>query len=178
MGKYYDENAQALAKSSLKTPLRFVRISSKFDPKRFHPILHTIRAHLGTDYAAPIGTPVWAPIAGRVTQADFQKGSGNTITIAHSGGLQTRYFHLSAFAKGIKVGKQVVQKETIGYVGTTGLSTGPHLHYCMIKNGKYIDPAAESVQREPPPANKVAYLQAIKPRLAALKALPPVVAKN
>jgi len=178
MGRYYDDKAQALAKSSLKTPLRFVRISSKFDPKRFHPILHTIRAHLGTDYAAPTGTPVWAPIAGKVVQADFQKGSGNTITLVHAGGLQTRYFHLSRFAKNLKVGKTVAQKETIGYVGTTGLSTGPHLHYSMIKNGKYIDPAAEGVQREPPPANKAAYLQAIKPRIAALRALPPVVAKN
>ena len=118
-----------------------------------------------------------APITGKVVQADFQKGSGNTITLVHTNGLQTRYYHLSRFAKNLKVGKQVVQKETIGYVGTTGLSTGPHLHYSMIKNGKYIDPAAQGVQREPPPSNKVAYLQAIKPRVATLKALPPVVAK-
>jgi murein DD-endopeptidase MepM/ murein hydrolase activator NlpD len=176
MGKYYDDKAQALAKSSLKTPLRFVRISSKFDPKRFHPILHRIKAHLGTDYAAPIGTPVWAPIAGKVTQADFQKGSGNTISIVHANGLQTRYYHLSRFAMGLKVGKHVVQKEVIGFVGTTGLSTGPHLHFSMIKNGKYIDPAGQSVQREPPPANRAAYLHAIKPRVAALKAMSPVVA--
>lgn len=177
-GKYYDDKAQALAKSMLKTPLRFVRISSKFDPKRFHPILHTIRAHLGTDYAAPIGTPVWATTGGKVVQADFQKGSGNTIVINHGNGLVTKYYHLSRFAKGLKVGKQVAQKETIGFVGNTGLSTGPHLHFSMVKNGKYIDPASQGVQREAPPANKAAFLQAIKPRIAALKAMQPLVAKN
>ena len=178
MGRYYDDNAQALAKSTLKTPLRFVRISSKFDPKRFHPILHTIRAHLGVDYAAPIGTPVWAPTAGKVVQAEMMHGSGNTITIVHANGLQTRYYHLSRFAKGLKVGKNVAQKETIGFVGNTGLSTGPHLHFSMIKNGKYIDPASQGIQRDPPPSNRLAYLQAIRPRIAALKALPPVVAKK
>jgi len=177
-GRYYDDKAQALAKSMLKTPLRFVRISSKFDPKRFHPILHTIRAHLGVDYAAPIGTPVWAPTAGKVVQAEMMHGSGNTIVLSHPNGLQTRYYHLSRFAKGLKVGKQVAQKEVIGFVGTTGLSTGPHLHFSMIKNGKYIDPASQGVQRDPGPANRTAYLQAIKPRVATLKSLPPVVAKN
>lgn len=177
-GKYYDEKAQALAKSMLKTPLRFVRISSKFDPKRFHPILHRIKAHLGVDYAAPIGTPVWAPSGGKVVQADFQRGSGNTIVINHGSGLVTKYYHLSRFACGLKVGKQVAQKETIGYVGNTGLSTGPHLHFSMVKNGKYIDPASQGIKREPPPANRVAYLQAIKPRVAALKAMAPALAKN
>ncbi|MBN2574103.1 MAG: peptidoglycan DD-metalloendopeptidase family protein [Deltaproteobacteria bacterium] len=177
-GRYYDEKGQALAKSMLKTPLRFVRISSKFNPRRFHPILHRFKAHLGVDYAAPVGTPVWAPSAGKVVQADFQKGSGNTIVIVHSNKLVTKYYHLSRFAKGLKVGKHVAQKEVIGYVGTTGLSTGPHLHFSMIKNGKYVDPAGQGVQRDPPVANKKAYLQAIKPRLAALKALAPVVAKN
>jgi len=178
-GRYYDEKAQALAKSTLKTPLRYVRVSSKFDPHRFHPILHRIRAHLGVDYAAPIGTPVWAPTAGKVLQAEMMKGgSGNTIVLQHANGLQTRYYHLSRFARGLHPGKQVAQKEVIGFVGNTGLSTGPHLHFSMVKNGKYIDPASQGVQREPGPANRVAYLQAIKPRLAALNALPPTVAKN
>jgi murein DD-endopeptidase MepM/ murein hydrolase activator NlpD len=177
-GKYYDDKGQALAKSMLKTPLRFVRISSKFDPKRFHPILHRVRAHLGVDYAAPVGTPVWAPTAGKVVQVDFQRGSGNTIVINHPNGLVTKYYHLSRFAKGLKVGKQVAQKETIGFVGNTGLSTGPHLHFSMIKNGKYVDPASQGIQREPPPANKAAFLQSIKPRIAALRAMQPLVAKN
>jgi murein DD-endopeptidase MepM/ murein hydrolase activator NlpD len=177
-GRYYDEKGQALAKNMLKTPLRFVRVSSKFDPKRFHPILHRIKAHLGVDYAAPIGTPVWAPSAGKVTQADFQKGSGNTIVIQHNRSLQTRYYHLSRFAKGLKVGKQVAQKELIGFVGNTGLSTGPHLHFSMVKNGVFVDPASQGVQRDPPVSRRAAYLHAIKPRIAALKSLAPVVAKN
>lgn len=177
-GRYYDDKARALAKNMLKTPLRFVRVSSKFDPKRFHPILHRIKAHLGVDYAAPVGTPVWAPTAGKVVKAEMMRGSGNTIVLSHTNGLQTRYYHLSRFARGLKVGKHVAQKEVIGFVGTTGLSTGPHLHFSMVKNGKYIDPASHGVQRDPPPANRAAYLHAIIPRIAALKALPPVVAKN
>ena len=177
-GRYYDDKAQALAKSMLKTPLRYVRISSKFDLKRFHPILHTVRAHLGVDYAAPVGTPVWAPASGKVVQAEMMRGSGNTIAIAHANGLQTRYFHLSRFAKGLKVGKQVQQKEIIGFVGTTGLSTGPHLHFSVVKNGQYVDPDKLSVQREAGPANRIAYLEAIRQRVAILKSLPPAIAKN
>ena len=177
-GRYYDEKAQALAKSMLKTPLRYVRISSKFDLKRFHPILHTFKAHLGVDYAAPVGTPVWAPASGKVVQAEMMHGSGNTIVLLHANGLQTRYFHLSRFAKGLKPGKQVAQKEIIGFVGTTGLSTGPHLHFSVVKNGQYIDPDKLPVQREAGPANRVAYLDAIRQRVAILKSLPPVVAKN
>jgi murein DD-endopeptidase MepM/ murein hydrolase activator NlpD len=177
-GHYFDEKGQALAKTMLKTPLRFVRISSKFDLKRFHPVLHTVRAHLGVDYAAPTGTPVWASMGGKVVQAEMMRGSGNTISIAHANGLQTRYYHLSRFAKNLKVGKVVQQKETIGYVGTTGLSTGPHLHFSVVKNGQYIDPSKLSVMREAGPTNRAAFLSAIRPRVAALKALPPVVAKN
>ncbi len=177
-GRYYDEKAQALAKSMLKSPLRYVRISSKFDLKRFHPILHRMKAHLGVDYAAPVGTPVWAPASGKVVQAEMMRGSGNTIVLAHANGLQTRYYHLSRFARGIRPGKQVQQKEVIGFVGTTGLSTGPHLHFSVVKNGHFIDPAKLTVQREPGPPNRRAYLDAIRQRLAILKSLPPVVAKN
>ena len=128
-GKYYDGQGQALSKSMLKTPLRFVRISSKFDRKRFHPILHVERAHLGIDYAAPVGTPVWASAGGRVVEAGMKHGSGNTIVIAHANNLNTRYYHLSKFARGLHVGQQVKQKDVIGFVGTTDLSTGPHLHF-------------------------------------------------
>lgn len=177
-GRYYDEKGQALAKTMLKTPLRFVRISSKFDPKRFHPILHVVKAHLGVDYAAPTGTPVWASMGGKVVQAEMMRGSGNTVVISHGSGLQTRYYHLSRFAKDLRVGKQVAQKEVIGFVGTTGLSTGPHLHFSVVRNGQFIDPSKVSVQREAGPANRAAFMNAIRPRVAALKALPPVVAKN
>ena len=177
-GHYYDDKGQALAKSMLKSPLRFVRISSKFDLKRFHPILHVMKAHLGVDYAAPVGTPVWAPAGGKVLQAEMMRGSGNTIVLGHANGLQTRYYHLSHFAKGLHPGKQVQQKEVIGFVGTTGLSTGPHLHFSVVKNGQFIDPAKLAVQREAGPANRVAYLDAIRARIAILKSLPPTVAKN
>jgi murein DD-endopeptidase MepM/ murein hydrolase activator NlpD len=177
-GRYYDEKGQALAKTMLKTPLRYVRVSSKFDLKRFHPVLHVLKAHLGVDYAAPIGTPVWASMAGKVVQAEMMRGSGNTVVIAHSNGLQTRYYHLSRFAKNLKPGKQVQQKEVIGYVGTTGLSTGPHLHFSLVKNGHFIDPAKVSVMREAGPSNRAAFLAAIRPQVAALKSLPSVVAKN
>ena len=179
-GKYYDEKGQALSKSMLKTPLRFVRISSKFDRKRFHPILHVERAHLGIDYAAPIGTPVWASASGRVVEAGPKHGSGNTIVIAHTNGLATRYYHLSKFARGLHVGQQVKQKDVIGYVGTTGLSTGPHLHFSVTKNGAFVDPSKLAVNRDPPVAEPRAFFDTVRPRIAALKAMPPggTVAKN
>ncbi len=177
-GHYYDEKGQALAKSMLKTPLRFVRISSKFDRHRFHPILHRMKAHLGIDYAAPVGTPVWATAGGKVVEVGMKPGSGNTVVINHGSGLQTRYYHLSRFAKGLKPGKPVQQKEVIGYVGTTGLSTGPHLHFSVTQGGVFVDPSKLTISREPAVANRSAYLDAIHPRLAALRNLPPVVAKN
>jgi len=93
-GRYYDEHGQAITKTMLKTPLRFVRISSKFDRKRFHPILHVEKAHLGIDYAAPVGTPVWASASGRIAECEMKRGSGNTVVIAHANGLSTRYYHL------------------------------------------------------------------------------------
>jgi murein DD-endopeptidase MepM/ murein hydrolase activator NlpD len=108
----------------------------------------------------------------------MKPGSGNTLVIAHTSGLQTRYFHLSRFGKGIKPGKQVQQKEVVGFVGTTGLSTGPHLHFSVVKNGQYIDPSKLPVLHEAPVANRAAYLDAIRQRVTALKALPPAVAKN
>jgi murein DD-endopeptidase MepM/ murein hydrolase activator NlpD len=170
-GKYYDEKGQALSKSMLKTPLRFVRISSKFDRKRFHPILHVERAHLGIDYAAPVGTPVWASAGGRVVEAGMKRGSGNTVVIAHSNGLASRYYHLSKFARGLRAGMQVKQKDVIGYVGTTGLSTGPHLHFSVTKNGAFVDPSKLAVNRDAPVADRGAFMAAIAPRIAAMKAM-------
>jgi murein DD-endopeptidase MepM/ murein hydrolase activator NlpD len=178
-GKYYDDKGQALSKSMLKTPLRYVRISSKFDRKRFHPILHVERAHLGIDYAAPVGTPVWASAGGRVVEAGPKHGSGNTVVISHSNGLSTRYYHLSKFARGLHAGMQVKQKDVIGYVGTTGLSTGPHLHFSVTKNGAFVDPSKLAVNRDPPVPDRGAFLAAIAPRIAAMKAIPPAaVAHN
>jgi murein DD-endopeptidase MepM/ murein hydrolase activator NlpD len=179
VGRYYDEHGQAIAKTMLKTPLRYVRISSKFDRKRFHPILHVEKAHLGIDYAAPVGTPVWASASGRVVEAGMKRGSGNTVVIAHSNGLATRYYHLSRFARGLRAGQSVRQKDVIGFVGTTGLSTGPHLHFSVTRNGAFVDPSKLQVNRDPPVAERAAFLDAIRPRLAALKSLQPAaLAKN
>ncbi|MEA2700432.1 MAG: hypothetical protein QOI66_4703 [Myxococcales bacterium] len=178
-GKYYDERGQAITKTMLKTPLRYVRISSKFDRKRFHPILHVEKAHLGIDYAAPVGTPVWASASGRVVEAQMKRGSGNTVVIAHVNGLATRYYHLLRFARGLHPGLAVRQKDVIGYVGTTGLSTGPHLHFSLTKNGAFVDPSKMQVTRDPSVPDRAGFLDAIRPRVAALKVLQPAaMARN
>ncbi|HEX3903251.1 MAG TPA: peptidoglycan DD-metalloendopeptidase family protein [Polyangia bacterium] len=172
-GKYYDDHGLAISKTMLKTPLRYVRISSKFDRKRFHPILHVEKAHLGIDYAAPQGTPVWASASGRVVEVGLKRGSGNTIVLAHANGLSTRYYHLSRYARGLHVGQQVKQKEVIGFVGMTGLATGPHLHFSVTKNGAFVDPSKLSVSRDAPVPDHAAFMDAIRPRIAALKAIQP-----
>lgn len=138
-GKYYDAVGQSSERGMLKTPLKFARVSSGFDRKRMHPVLHTVRAHLGIDYAAPVGTPVWAAASGTVTHCSPAGGAGNLVMIRHESGIETAYMHLSKFAN-IKVGQKIEAKTVIGYVGTTGLSTGPHLHFGVKKNGEFIDP--------------------------------------
>lgn len=138
-GKYYDASGQSSERGMLKTPLKFARMSSGFDRRRMHPILHTVRAHLGVDYAAPVGTPVWAAASGTVTHCSAAGGAGNLVMIRHESGIETAYMHLSKFAH-IKVGQKIEAKTVIGYVGTTGLSTGPHLHFGVKKNGEFIDP--------------------------------------
>ncbi len=172
-GKYYDDHGLAISKTMLKTPLRYVRISSKFDRKRFHPILHVEKAHLGIDYAAPQGTPVWASATGRVVEVGLKRGSGNTIVLAHANGLSTRYYHLSRYARGLHVGQQVKQKEVIGFVGMTGLATGPHLHFSVTKNGAFVDPSKLNVSRDAPVPDHAAFMDAIRPRIATLKAIQP-----
>ena len=138
---YYDDAGASSEKSLLKTPLKFSRVSSGFDRKRMHPVLHTTRAHLGVDYAAPTGTPVWAAAAGVIVHRGDAGGAGNLVMLKHDGGIETAYMHLSKFADGQKVGQRVAAKTVIGYVGTTGLSTGPHLHFGVKRNGDYIDPS-------------------------------------
>jgi len=177
--RYYDEKGLAVAKSFLKSPLRYVRVSSGFDRNRFHPILHRNKAHLGVDYAAPTGTPVWASAGGKIVECGLKPGSGNTVAIAHGNGLMTRYYHLNKFAPGMRTGRQVQQKEVIGFVGMTGLATGPHLHFAVVKGGAFVDPTKMNIAREAPVADRAAYFAAIKTRIAALK-VPSVtkVAKN
>ncbi len=126
-GDYYNEEGVSLRKALLKAPLRFTRISSKFSQARKHPILGGIFPHHGVDYAAPIGTPVWAVGDGTVVQCGWNGGFGKQVVLKHRNGYMSYYGHLSNFARGIKKGVRVKQKQIIGYVGSTGLSTGPHL---------------------------------------------------
>src|SRR5881409_3904675 len=136
---YYDDRGRSLRRAFLLAPLQFSHISSRFGG-RYHPILKRWRTHEGTDYAAAYGTPVRATADGIVTEAGRNGGYGNLIEIRHANGIRTRYGHLSKYAKGLHVGERVSQEQTIGYVGSTGLSTGPHLHYEFLVNGRTTNP--------------------------------------
>jgi len=138
-GRYYDETGASVDKSMLKTPLKFARVSSGFNPRRMHPVLHRVKGHFGTDFACPVGTPVWAAADGVVTQRGLAGGAGNMVTIRHDNGLTTLYMHLSKFTSGIAVGDRITAKTVIAYSGNTGLSTGPHLHFGVKQNGAYVD---------------------------------------
>ncbi len=136
-GEYYDEKGNALRSMFLKSPVQFSRISSKFNKKRRHPIKKRIIPHLGTDYAAPYGTPIIAVADGVVTKASYTKGNGKYVKIRHNGTYETQYLHMSK--RGVKVGAQVKQGDVIGYVGSTGLATGPHVCFRFWKNGEQIN---------------------------------------
>lgn len=136
---YYSPTGGSMQKAFLRAPLEFQRISSGFSSARLHPILNTIRAHQGTDYAAPQGTPVYAAGSGRISYRGVKGGYGNLIQIDHGQGIETLYGHLSRFAA-LTAGSQVRQGETIGYVGMSGLATGPHLHFEFHINGRFVDP--------------------------------------
>ena len=136
---YFDENGKSLRNMFLKAPLQFKRISSYFTQKRYHPILKYYRPHEGIDYAAPIGTPVSAIADGTVTKSQYSGGYGNLIILKHSNGYESYYGHLSKYGKGIRKGVRVKQGQVIGYVGATGLATGPHLDFRVKLNGKFIN---------------------------------------
>ncbi|MDT8400655.1 MAG: peptidoglycan DD-metalloendopeptidase family protein [Bacteroidales bacterium] len=137
---YYDLEGNSLRKAFLKAPLRYSRISSRYSNSRMHPILRIRRPHHGVDYAAPIGTPVMAIGDGRVIIKEIQSGSGRIVKIRHNSVYTTAYMHLSGYGKGVSVGSYVKQGDIIGYVGSTGLSTGPHLDFRFYKNGQPVDP--------------------------------------
>jgi murein DD-endopeptidase MepM/ murein hydrolase activator NlpD len=137
---YYTPDGKSMQKEFLRAPVEFTRVSSRFNSARLHPILNTIRAHKGVDYAAPIGTPVHAAGDGRVLYAGVMGGYGNVVEIDHSRGITTVYGHLSRFAHGIHTGTHVTQGTVIAYVGMTGLATGPHLHYEYRVNGVFKNP--------------------------------------
>ncbi len=138
---YFSPNGNNMQTGLMRNPLDVFRISSHFSPRRFHPILRKYRPHKGTDYAAPAGTPVRATSDGTVTRASRFGDYGNIVIIDHSGGLETRYAHLSRFAQGVKPGIKVYQGQVVGYVGATGSATGPHLHYEVLKNGVHRNPS-------------------------------------
>ncbi len=146
-GDYYDAEGRSLRKAFMKSPLRYRYISSGYATRRLHPILKVNRPHLGIDFAAKRGTPVRAAGDGVVSFAGNNGGYGKTVIIKHKNGYKTLYGHLSSFARGIKKGKRVKQEDFIGRVGSTGLSTGPHLHYTLYKNGKAINPRKAEVLR-------------------------------
>jgi murein DD-endopeptidase MepM/ murein hydrolase activator NlpD len=137
--QYYDENGKSVQKQFLKAPLRFTRISSGYTWHRADPIQGIVRPHLGIDFAAPVGTPVYSPADGKVIFAGVQGGFGNHIILEHGGSYRTYYGHLSAYAPGLHVGQRVAQGDLIGRVGTTGWSTGPHLDYRMTVNGAFVN---------------------------------------
>ena len=144
-GEYYDAQGRALKRELLKSPIKFSHISSTFSRSRFHPLLNSYRPHMAVDYSAAIGTPVYAAGNGRVQFANWKSGFGKFIEISHSGELNTMYGHLSRFATGIRPGVTVKQGQVIGYVGMTGMATGPHLDYRIARRGRLINPLVRKI---------------------------------
>jgi murein DD-endopeptidase MepM/ murein hydrolase activator NlpD len=145
---WWNEKGESMRKAFLKAPLKFSRISSGFSYARKHPVTRKVRPHTGVDYAAPKGTPVMTIGDGVVTSMKYEGAGGNTIRIRHNSVYSTAYLHLSGYAKGLKVGQRVRQGDVIGYVGSTGRSTGPHLDFRVWKNGSPINP----LKMDSPPA--------------------------
>lgn len=170
-GAYYSADGKSLRKAFLRSPLEFSRITSGFANARLHPILQTLRAHKGIDYGAPSGTRVRAVADGTVVSAGRQGGYGNLLVVKHQGAYSTAYGHLSGFAAGIRRGARVSQGETIGYVGQTGLATGPHLHYEFRVNNQQVNPLAlalpTSIPLEPSQMNR--FKAAMRPLRAQLE---------
>lgn len=181
-GGYYTLDGKNIRKAFLRSPLEFSRISSGFSPSRFHPVLQTWRAHKGVDYAAPTGTRVKATADGIVDFVGRQGGYGNLVVLRHQTRITTWYGHLSGFAKGIQKGRRVAQGEIIGYVGATGVATGPHLHYEFRINEVHQDPLRVAMPPAPPLASqhRAAFEEVVRPladRLALLRETPTSLAR-
>jgi murein DD-endopeptidase MepM/ murein hydrolase activator NlpD len=154
MPGYFDEQGRSLRRFFLRSPLKFEpRITSRYSTRRMHPVLQTARAHRGVDYGAPTGAPVVAVAGGSVVSATYDDANGRMVRLRHASGYDSYYLHLSAFGAGIRRGVRVEQGQTIGLVGSTGLATGPHLHYGLQKNGTWVDPLRE--HRNMPPGDPV-----------------------
>lgn len=168
---FYSDEGKSMRKAFLRAPLDFRRISSNFNPQRLHPIHKTLRPHRGIDYAAPTGTPVWSPGNGRVVQSGYSNANGNFVVIQHGNNVETKYLHLHK--RMVKVGDRVKQKQVIGTVGTTGYSTGPHLHYEFLLDGIHRNP--RTILDKLPKAQAISakemprFLQATQPLLAGLE---------
>ena len=167
---YYTADGNSMRKAFIRTPVDFARISSKFSMGRKHPILNKIRAHKGVDYAAPRGTPIKAAGDGKVLLAGRRGGYGNTVIIQHGNTYRTLYGHMQGFAKGVRTGGTVKQGQVIGYIGTTGLSTGPHLHYEFQVNGVHVDPLGQKVAMADPisKAERARFLAQSQPLMARM----------
>jgi len=170
---YYDEEGRSLRKTFLRAPLDFTRISSRYSGRRFHPVQKRWKAHLGTDYAAPTGTPIMTTADGVVIAAKYTSANGNYVKVRHNGTYTTQYLHMSKIGSGVKNGVRVKQGDVIGYVGSTGLATGPHVCYRFWVNGKQVDPYkqklpdAEPLTAERMPEYKT-YMKELKTRLDAI----------
>ncbi len=169
---FYDPAGRSLRKSFLKSPLQFSRITSGFTHARLHPILGGVRPHLAVDYAAPVGTPVWAVADATVKRAGWDGGNGLSITLHHRSGYSTMYNHLSRLGPGVRAGARVDQRQIIGYVGATGLATGPHLDYRIAKGGQFVNPLSEKfIPGEPiSAAERPAFVARAKDLVARLEA--------
>jgi murein DD-endopeptidase MepM/ murein hydrolase activator NlpD len=148
-GGYYTPDGRNVRKTFLRSPLEFSRVTSGFSNSRFHPVLQTWRAHKGIDYGAPVGTRIRATADGVIDFAGRRNGYGNTIVVRHAGGFSTLYGHLSGVATGIRDGVKVAQGDLIGFVGMTGLATGPHVHYEFLVHGVHVDPMRNAPQPGP-----------------------------
>jgi murein DD-endopeptidase MepM/ murein hydrolase activator NlpD len=169
---HFDEKGQTLERTFLKSPMEITRITSHFG-MRFHPIQKHNKKHEGIDYGAPSGTPVWTVADGVVREARYAGSAGNMVLIEHANGLSTEYFHLSRFGDGMRPGVRVTQRQIVGYVGSTGASTGPHLHFGMRKRGEHVDPSRQAVgEPKPlPPDYKDEFDAWLMPWMAQLEAL-------
>lgn len=167
---YYTADGTSMRKAFIRTPVDFARISSRFSNGRKHPILNKIRAHKGVDYAAPHGTPIKSAGDGKVVLAGRKGGYGNTVVIQHGNRYRTLYAHMQGFAKGVRNGSQVKQGQIIGYIGTTGLSTGPHLHYEFQVDGVHVDPLGLKLPMADPIAQneKQRFVQISQPLMAQM----------
>lgn len=176
---YFDRDGRSLQKLFLKSPLKYTRISSRFTQRRLHPILKIYRPHLGVDYAAPTGTPVHAIGDGRVTFAGSKGGFGRYVEIRHNGVYTSSYGHLHRYAQGIRAGRYVRQGQVIGYVGSSGLATGPHLDFRLLKNGCFINPLTVNYPNADPVGqpDRVAFKQVVERMVAKIGTEGPVLSR-